>query len=310
MRIDIHQHLWSEPLLELLAERTEPPCLTRRCGLTVLHCPGEHPCVIEPAARDPELRATQLRADGLDLALVAISSPAGIEALPRELALELIDAHLEGIARFSPLLLPWGPVALQDPEADDVDRVLAGGSVGVSLPAGALAGPGWLERSGPLLERAAARGVPVFVHPGPAPGAPAGEASLTDPLWWRALTDYVAQMHAAWLTFVSRGRREHPGLAVVFAMLAGGAPLLSERLATRGGPPVELGDPLTFYDTSSYGPVAIEALAARVGERQLLYGSDRPVVDPIATDRDAELQANAAFVIGEGAALVARRAVA
>ena len=48
-------------------------------------------------------------------------------------------------------------------------------------------------------------------------------------------------------------------------MLAGGAPLLSERLATRGGPAVDLQDPLTFYDTSSYGPRLVEAMARWVG---------------------------------------------
>ena len=69
-------------------------------------------------------------------------------------------------------------------------------------------------------------------------------------------------------------------LTVLFAMLAGGAPLLSERLQARGGPPIELQDPRLFYDSSSYGPSAIEAMARRVGPEQLVYGSDRPVIEP------------------------------
>jgi hypothetical protein len=73
-------------------------------------------------------------------------------------------------------------------------------------------------------------------------------------------------------------------------MLAGGAPLLSERLVTRGGPPADLRDPLTYYDTSSYGPTAIEAMARRVGGSQLVYGSDRPVLEPAPTGREAILQ--------------------
>jgi predicted TIM-barrel fold metal-dependent hydrolase len=108
------------------------------------------------------------------------------------------------------------------------------------------------------------------------------------------MTDYISQMQAAWLTFASLGRREHPDLAIVFAILAGCAPLLSERLAIRGGPAVDLHDPLTFYEMSSYGPAAVEMMARRVGERQLLYGSDRPVVEPELTGREALLQANAA----------------
>jgi 6-methylsalicylate decarboxylase len=110
-------------------------------------------------------------------------------------------------------------------------------------------------------------------------------------------------MQAAWLTFASRGRREHPDLTVVFAMLAGGAPLLAQRLATRGGPPVGLGDQRTFYDTSSHGPAAVEAMARLVGEAQLIYGSDRPVIEPIVTDRDAALQTNGdSLIAGIGAA--------
>jgi hypothetical protein len=90
-------------------------------------------------------------------------------------------------------------------------------------------------------------------------------------------------------------------------MLAGGAPLLSERLAARRGPPIELRDPLTFYESSSYGPVAIEAMADLVGARQLVYGSGRPVIEPIpAAGWDRTLQANAGrFLAGARACAAA-----
>jgi 6-methylsalicylate decarboxylase len=77
-------------------------------------------------------------------------------------------------------------------------------------------------------------------------------------------------------------------------MLAGCAPLLSERLDSRSGPAVDLHDPRIFYETSSYGPAAVEMMARRVGAGQLLYGSDRPVIEPIATGREAMLQTNGA----------------
>ncbi len=302
MRVDVHQHIWTRPLLERLAAREEPPFLTRRRGLAILHARGEQPCVIEPAEAECGQRVAQLRRDGLDRTLIALSSPIGVEALARESALELIDAHLQGVDALGASFVPWGPLALERPDCGDVDALLRRGCAGISLPAGALASLAWLERVGPLLERVAEWQAPLFVHPGPAPGEwPAGALALGEPLWWRALTDYVAQMQAAWLTFAARGRREHPRLRIVFAMLAGLAPLLAERLATRGGPPVELEDPLTFYDTSSHGAQAVQAIARIVGERQLLYGSDRPVVEPIATARDVELQANAAELLARGA---------
>jgi hypothetical protein len=87
-------------------------------------------------------------------------------------------------------------------------------------------------------------------------------------------------MHAAYLAFLVGGRPRHPTLRVIFSMLAGLAPLHFERLAARGGPGLSAPDPLIFFETSSYGRSARGALAAVVGEDQLLYGSDRPVVEP------------------------------
>jgi hypothetical protein len=295
MHVDIHQHLWTEPLLDALAARNVAPFVRRTNGVTVVHCAGESPYVVDTSVETPARRAKLVHDDGLDLAAIALSSPIGVEALPRGDASELIDAHLAGVAELPEEFLAWGPVALDGLEPTDVDLLLARGCVGISLPAPALAGPDALWHSGPLLQRAAERRVPVFVHPGPVAGD--GCVSLNEPLWWGALTDYVAQMQAAWLTFAALGRAEHPDLVVLFAMLAGGAPLLSERLTARGGPPVDLGDPLVFYDTSSYGPVAVEAMARRVGAGHLVYGSDRPVVEPMVTGREALLAENGARLI-------------
>jgi predicted TIM-barrel fold metal-dependent hydrolase len=294
LKIDVHQHIWTEPLIDALAARRRLPFVRRSHGLTVLHAAGEQPYVIDVESEAPARRERLVRRDGVDMALVAISSPIGIEALPRVEASELIAAHLNGVGDLGPAFVAWGPVALDGPDPDDVDDLQRRGCAGVSLPAQALAGPDALRLISPVLARADRLALPVFVHPGPTPGRPATEASLTEPLWWQALTDYVAQMQAAWLTFVTRGRREHPGLVVVFAMLAGGAPLLSERLAARGGPEIDLGDARIFYDTSSYGPVAIDAMARRVGADRLVYGSDRPVVDPLPTGWEDTLQANGA----------------
>jgi 6-methylsalicylate decarboxylase len=294
MRIDVHQHIWTESLIDRLAARDVPPMVRRCRGLTVLHCNGEQPYVIDTVAEEPQRRARLVRQDGLDLALIAISSPVGIEALPRRSARELIGAHLDGVRALPDRFAAWGPMPLDGISADDVDDVLARGCVGVSLPAGALGGVVQIVRMAPVLERIALRRVPLFVHPGPGLVQRQCEAELDEPSWWRALTAYVAQMHAAWLTFTTSGRRQHPELVVLFAMLAGCAPLLCERLDSRGGPPVDLRDPRIFYETSSYGPAAVEMMATRVGAGQLLYGSDRPVIEPVATGRELLLQVNGA----------------
>jgi 6-methylsalicylate decarboxylase len=301
MRTDLHQHVWTEPLLDALAARQGAPFVRRGDGLTVLHCPGELPCVIDEAAESPAARARLLAADRLDQAVVAISSPIGIEMLAPDVAEELIAAHLDGVLALGHGFRAWGPIPARAPEPAAVDAVLARGCVGISLPAAALADRSALHAALPVLERVQACGVPLFVHPG---GFASREACLDDPLWWTALTDYVSQMQAAWLTFGAFGRRELPRLRVLFAMLAGGAPLLAERLSARGGPAIDLRDPETFYDTSSYGPMMVEAMARWVGPAQLVYGSDRPVIEPVPTGREVELMNNS------GALLEPARAVA
>jgi predicted TIM-barrel fold metal-dependent hydrolase len=295
-RVDVHQHVWTAPLLDALAERDRLPFVRRTDGIAVLHCAGEPAWAIDVESETAKRRAELATADGLDRVIVAPSSPHGLEALPREEAQALIDAHLTGVEALGSPFAAWGPIALDRPDPDDVDALLARGCAGITLPAGALAGPDALAQTEPLLARAESLQATVFVHPGPA-----RSSSLTEPLWWPALTDYVAQMQAAWLTFATVGRRRHPSLPILFAILAGGAPLHAERLAARGGPPLDLQDPLTFYETSSYGPAAVEALARQVDPRQLVYGSDRPVIEPHRTRWDATLQTNAVRVT-EGAA--------
>jgi 6-methylsalicylate decarboxylase len=268
IKIDVHQHLWSEPLIAALADRRELPFVRRDNDLTVLYLAGERPYVIDTCAESPGRSRALLELDNLDGALVCLSSPLGIESLPREHALPLIDAYHDGALSLGQPFGVWGAIALDRPDPADVDRALDRGCVGLSLPAGALAGVEAISQLRPVLARLESRGSPLLVHPGPGPKSKTcaiEEASLSDPLWWPALTRYVAQMQAAWLAFVSVGRVAHPELRVVFSMLAGLSPLHAERLYLRGGPTPCLADPLIFYDTSCYGPVALRALAAVVG---------------------------------------------
>jgi hypothetical protein len=300
VRLDVHQHLWTAPLIETLERRRRLPFVRRDGRQFVIYLPGEAPSVIDLSGETPERRIGLLARDGVDAALIALSSPLGIEALPREEAQELIDAHIAGLQSIGEPFLFWGPLALDGICADDVDAMLARGCVGVSLPAGALAPPHRLHALEDVLARVERLDAPLFIHPGPGVGQRSPEASLDDPLWWPALTHYVSQMQAAWLALQSVARHAYPRLRVVFAMLAGCAPLHSERLLSRGGPRVDGPDqPRYYYDTSSYGPAALAAMAQRVGRERLLYGSDRPVIQPpnqVSGAAHAGLHANAAWL--------------
>jgi hypothetical protein len=286
MKIDVHQHLWTAPLVEALSRRRELPFIRREHGLTVLFLAGEQPYVIDLDSEAPSSRAELVAHDGLDRALVCLSSPLGIEMLPRAGAVELIDAYHEGALALGEPFGVWGALALDQLDPYDVDRALDRGCVGISLPAGALANVEMLARLCPALARIQSRDAPLLVHPGRGTRQSTYEASLGDPLWWPALTYYVGEMHAAWFLFATAARRAFPELRVIFAMLAGLAPLHTERLIARGGPVDRERDPRIFYDTSSYGPRAVGMVEQLVGTDQMLYGSDRPVVDPRSDMRD------------------------
>jgi hypothetical protein len=287
MRTDVHQHLWTEPLVAALAARRELPFVRRENGLTVLYLAGERPYVIDLAGESPDARTQLAALDGIDRVLLCLSSPLGIEGLQRRHALALIDAYHEGALSLDGPFGVWGAIALDRADPDDVDDVLDRGCVGLSVPAGALSSVDAIAGLRAVLARLEACGAPLFVHPGPGLGMGASlrmpcypaQTSLQDPLWWPAMTNYLADQQAAWLAFQASGRVRHPELRVIFAMLAGLAPLHAERLLSRGATVAET-DPLVFFETSSYGPSAVSMMERAVGAEQLLYGSDRPVVEP------------------------------
>ena len=76
--------------------------------------------------------------------------------------------------------------------------------------------------------------------------------------------------YAAWLTHGS------PDLPVVFAFLAGGSPFQLERLRARGG---EVPKMAIYFDTASFGPLALRLTSEACGSGSLVFGSDAPVMD-------------------------------
>ncbi|WP_242613930.1 amidohydrolase family protein [Actinomadura roseirufa] len=276
--VDVHQHLWSPPLVEALRRRRVPPYLDG----WKLHLAGEPPYDVDPADHDVAPRDARVRADGLGRALISLSCPLGVEALPPREARPLLDAHHEGTAALPASFGGWAAACLSEIDPPALERALDRGFAGLQLPAAALAGPREMERSAPLLDVLEARDLPLFVHPGPVPGggSAASGSRLAVPGWWAALVPYVQDMHAAWFAFRAFGRARHPRLRVCFAMLAGLAPLHGERAAARGGGRGEV-DPDAFVETSSYGPRAVDAAVRALGVDVIVHGSDRPYARPV-----------------------------
>ena len=256
---DVHQHLWPEGLVSALSRRRHPPRL-RKNRLEV----GEGSFPFDPREHDLDARLALLDRDGVDAALVSLQPTLGADAVP-----ELVEAYHDGIAelvaasrgRF--LALATGSVRE--------------GFVGTTVAGRALADG--LDGLAPLLDELDASGRILFVHPGPTP--PAGRL----PGWWNAVVAYTAEMQAAYLTWLANGLERHPGLRVVFAILAGGAPIQLERLSSRGVRTRTALSPNVFLDTASYGRRALELSLATYGVRQLVYGSDSPAIDSRPTLR-------------------------
>ena len=173
--VDIHQHLWPEPLLRALADRHEPPMLVRGAGGWTLRLLGEPEAAVDLADHDPGKRAALADADGLACALVAPSVPLGIEALPAGEADPLLAAYHDGVAALPAPFRAWAAVGLDAPDPTALSGLLDRGFAGACVAAEALAGPAGYEHLGPVLETLERRDAPLFVHPGPAttpPGAP------------------------------------------------------------------------------------------------------------------------------------------
>lgn len=266
---DFHQHLWPEAFISALSRRKTPPLMRgRTLELTI-----EPPYTVDLDAHRLETRLALLDRHGIDVAVISLQPTVEVELLPPEEAEPLVEAYHDGILELA--------------EASDGRiRPLAAGVWREGFAGACVSGAALVhepERLEPLLAELERHGGFLFVHPGPPPPAPPGT-----PGWWPAIVDYTAEMQAAYAAWLARGAAAHPDLQVVFAILAGGAPIQLERLVSRG---VEARSALhanVYFETASYGRRALELSLSTYGVTQLVFGSDAPVIDPEPTLRALE----------------------
>ncbi|HVI19545.1 MAG TPA: hypothetical protein VM712_14300, partial [Gaiellales bacterium] len=196
MRTDVHQHLWPRPLVDALRARRSPPYLDADGDAPVLHMAHEPAGAVDLTRHRLRSRLAALDAAGIDRAVISLSTPLGIEALPEAESLELIGAYHDGlddlIERSEGRLSGWAavPLACPDAGARTVETALDRGFLGASLPSEALAGPEAIERVAPLLDMLEHRGAALFVHPGPAPETQPYVLDAGMPIWWPNLGVY------------------------------------------------------------------------------------------------------------------------
>src|SRR4051794_33710814 len=131
---DVHQHLWPEGFVSALSRRRDAPCVRRDGRDWSLRVPAEPDYRFSSAIHDPVRRGRAVRRVGLDRALLAMSSPLGIEALPEDDSRELLQAWHDGVFGLDHFDL-WGGIPLNGCTPADVDALLSRGAVGISLPA-------------------------------------------------------------------------------------------------------------------------------------------------------------------------------
>lgn len=275
--IDVHQHLWPESFLSALAARKDRPRLR---GSILQLVEGDYP--VDLAEHELSRRLAALDRDGTEIALVSLQPTCGIDRLPGDEGDELVAlweaAILEVSSASGGRLLPLGVARCGD------------GFAGATVAARTLRD---VESLAPLLSELERGGGFLFVHPG---------SVITDeraPSWWAAVSDYTAQMQAAYFSWLADGQARWPDVRVVFAFLAGGGPFQLERLASRG---LDVRSALhgnVYFEISSYGRRAIELCIETFGVSQIVFGTDRPVVDPTAT-------VNAVRSFGESVAQIVR----
>lgn len=275
---DLHQHAWPEAFLAALGTRKDGPRAEREGDREWRLClPHEPDCRLDEREIDADRRRGGLFAAGLDRALLVPPLAIGIDALPADDARELLGVWHDACFALGEPFGVWGAVPARDPRVADLDALLDRGAVGLAVPASAIADAAAIERFGPVLEALVRADRPLFVHPEP-PSATSASDGVDVAPWWPAVADYPGQLLRAWATWLDRGVALFPDLPVGFAALAGGGPLLLERLAARGGPVDAARSDRLVYDSSSFGPRALASAAQAVGADRLAFGSDRPVV--------------------------------
>ncbi len=165
--VDCHVHLHSRTFFEAHVERSEPPVAERRGGGYLFQAAGGEALEIPEDFFDVEGQLGELAEQGVDAAVSGVGA-VSLDHLPLrqavELAMHLNEERAELERRFRGRLYALALLPMRDAQAaiqtlDHAIRALA--LRGVSVAPGDGDGIG---ASGPVFQRIAELGVPVFLH--------------------------------------------------------------------------------------------------------------------------------------------------
>jgi aminocarboxymuconate-semialdehyde decarboxylase len=309
--VDVHIHYLPKALLSTLLRRRRFPRAEWGSGSLVLEFGNGYVERVAADRLEPEGLRESLRRAGVDVAVVSINQPgvllldpAEAVAIARDANDELLqlvrdsDGAIEGLAT-----LPW---QVTDAAVDEVERAASIGLKGAMVCSNIAGEPLDAPAFGPTFAAAAARSMPLLLHP----AVPANVDALSGHGLICA-AGFLFDTTTAVLRLMFAGTLDrHPTLTILLAHAGSLLPLLAgrvEREYGRGALPVPLpegrkpGDYLRrlYTDTIAGSPKALELAMDLVGADHVCFGSDFPFNDQMqaldlavaATGGDDELRA-------------------
>jgi predicted TIM-barrel fold metal-dependent hydrolase len=288
-RIDCQSHVFVPGLLALMEKRSATPFAYRR-GDDVYVVVNQWHRKVLAGHLDIELKLAAMNAAGIDLALLSINDP-GPELFGSDgpAVARMVHDHLADLARQHPgRFAALATLPLQDMKASlaELDRCLGLGFRGVLLYSNLDGHFPDEPQFRPLFAAAAARGVPILLHP----AHPTTYAATSGYQMTAGLGLMFDTTIALCRLILSGVLEEFPHLKLVCPHVGGALPYLIGRVdhqvvtLKRGGerlrkPPREYLRQV-YLDCVSPHPLAIKYAHDLVGADHLLYASDHPWVDP------------------------------
>ena len=288
-RVDIHAHFYPAPYLEAVGRSAGEISLRTEPSGRRVFCRGEAKvAALNPPAVDPALRLEAMDTAGVRVQALSLTFPSVNFLPPRQgadLARVANDA-LADVARGSGgRFVGLAAVAQKDagPAAAELTRSveqlgLRGAIVFTNIDGVYLDDPS--QR--PLLERAAALGVPLLLHP----MAPPSTQGMTD-FWLTPILGMEFEVMLALGRLIFTGTLERlPGLRLVASHLGGGLPFLQGRMdhgyqvhpdcRQHIAKPPSAYLRQVYYDAVAFHPPALRCAVESVGADRLVLGSDFP----------------------------------
>lgn len=298
MLIDHHAHWLPEALLQLLAQRREPPMAWRE-GDQWVFLAGVKPRVLSAEASDLQLRASNLRRLGIGAQVLSLSTLWRVADLASDEALPLLRCFNDETAaaqRHHPCFQGLAAVPTDDvgSACEELTRALALGLQGVILPAHQFADLHLADRWAPLFDVLQRSGCRAFIHPGTTPYIASPDTGGRGARWHRYLgLEPQHEIGRAMFTLCQDAWLAHfPSVPVQFANLGGSFTFAIERLQRMAE------DGLAHAarrrqilrrvtaDSASLGQAAIAAARCILGREAVVFGTDMPLFDPAQAVED------------------------